>query len=162
MLAMNSIRFALVAVLLSIFSISCDSDDGANNTPTPNFAVIGLWDLVEVNVNLPQDINMDGTLSTNLMDELDCISGSLLIDSNLVWTFEQSEIVVSRITGDSFSVNCAGNVTGTGNWFSDETEITFSGNNEVLTELRISGNQLINDVGEDLPGIQSFVYELRQ
>ncbi|MEM9361482.1 MAG: hypothetical protein AAGA43_02555 [Bacteroidota bacterium] len=159
---MNFIRFTIIIVLLSIFSISCDSDDGANSIPTTNFDVIGLWDLVEVNVNLPQDINMDGTLSTNLMDELDCISGSLLINSDLIWTFEQSDIVVSRITGDSFSANCVGNVTGTGNWFSDETEITFSGNTNVLTVLRISGNQLINDIGEDLPGIQSFVYELRQ
>ncbi|WP_435625661.1 hypothetical protein [Flagellimonas sp.] len=153
---------ATYCCVILMLVISCNIDDGVEGAPLPNFDVLGLWDLVAVNVNPPQDINMDGTASTNLMDELECISGSLLIDSNLVWTYEQSIISVSTITGDLFSADCNGTITGTGNWFSDETGITFTGNDEVLTELRISGDQLINEVGEDLPGIQSFVYGLRQ
>ncbi|WP_422859896.1 hypothetical protein ACOKFD_03000 [Flagellimonas sp. S174] len=159
---MKAIRLSVVFVLLAILSNSCSLDDGVEGTPPPNFEVIGLWDLVEVNVSTPQDINMDGTASTNLMDELECITGSLLLNGDLVWTFEQSEIIITTITGNMFSAVCNGTIMGTGNWFSDETEVTFTGGGDVLTLLSISGDQLVNDVGEDLPGIQSFVYELRQ
>ncbi len=149
--------FSLIAIVSS-----CNLDDGVEGVEPPNFDVLGLWDLVEVNVNPPQDLNMDGTASTNLMDELDCISGSLLIDGNLVWTFEQTQLTATPITGDQFEVDCTGTISGTGNWFSDETQVTFTGNDEILTLLSISGNQLVNNVGQNLPGIQSFVYELRQ
>ena len=159
---MELIKKITSCVILFIFTISCNIDDGVEATPLPNFDVLGLWDLVAVNVNPPQDINMDGTASANLMEEIDCISGSLLIDGDLVWTFEQSNISVTTITGGLFSADCVGTITGTGNWFSDETEVTFTGNDEVLTVLQISGDQLINEVGEDLPGVQSFVYELRE
>ncbi|PRX54989.1 hypothetical protein [Flagellimonas meridianipacifica] len=159
---MKSFSLRIVFVLLIVLTNSCNLDDGVEQTPLPNFEVIGLWDLVEVNINPPQDLNMDGTASANLMDELECITGSLLIDGNLVWTFEQSDIAITTITGDMFSADCNGTITGTGSWFSDETEVTFSGNDDILTGLRISGDQLVNDIGEDLPGIQSFVYELRQ
>lgn len=159
---MRSFRIPLFLFFSCLIISSCDLDDGVQGIPPPNFDVLGLWDLVEVNVNPPQDINMDGTASTNLMDELDCISGSILIDGDLVWTYEQSDITVTTITGGLFSADCNGTITATGNWFSDEIEVTFSGNDAVLTSLRISGEQLVNEVGEDLPGIQSFVYELRQ
>ena len=148
---------AIVTLLLS-----CGVDDGVTGIAPPNFDVIGLWDLVEVNISAPVDINMDGTSSSNLMDEVECITGSLLIDGDLVWTFEQSNIAITTITGGLFNADCNGTFTGSGNWFSDESEVTFSGDDDVLTVLRISGDQLINDVGESLPGIQSFVYELRQ
>lgn len=139
---------------------SCNIDDGVNGIEPPNFDVLGLWDLVEVNVNPAQDLNMDGTASTNLMDELDCISGTLLIDGDLVWTFEQSNLNVTPITSDQFSIGCSDTNSATGTWFSDETEVTFDGD-DALTALTISGDQLVNEVGEDLPGIQSFAYVRR-
>ncbi|MEM9076335.1 MAG: hypothetical protein AAGC43_04810 [Bacteroidota bacterium] len=157
---MKSIKLIPAFIFLLVCCISCSIDDGVDEGPSVNFAVIGLWDLAEVNVNPPQDLDMDGNASTNLMDELDCISGSLLIDGNFIWTFEQTELTITTITGDQFSVVCNGTVSGTGNWLSSQTEVTFTGN-DVLTSLTISGEQLIDDIGMDLPEIESFVYERR-
>ncbi|MEM9868567.1 MAG: hypothetical protein AAF765_12810 [Bacteroidota bacterium] len=159
MISLKEKSFFLSILFMLLFQ-SCSLDDGVETIDPPNFEVIGLWDLVEVNVNPPQDLDMDGTASTNLMDEMECITGSLLIDGNLIWTFEQSVINVTAITGDLFSATCNGTVSGTGNWFSDENEVTFSGD-DILSVLRISEGRLIDEVGEDLPGIQSFVYALR-
>lgn len=147
--------------LIPLVLISCKIDSDDDGIEPPNFDVLGLWDLVAVNVSPAQDLNMDGTASTNIMDELECISGTLLIDGDLVWTYEQTNITVSPITNDEYAITCTGNVTATGTWFSDETEATFDGN-AVLTSLQISGEQLVNEIGENLPGIQSFVYERRE
>lgn len=150
--------FFVLSLLILVFA--CSLDDGVESIPPPNFDVIGLWDLVEVNVSPSQDLNNDGTMSTNLINELDCISGTLLIDGDLVWTYEQTQIITTPITNDRFSIICSDTIFATGTWFSDENEATFDGN-EVLTALRIDGERLVNDIGEDLPGIQSFVYERR-
>lgn len=152
-------RFFFVLALVTLV-FACSLDDGVEGIPPPNFDVIGLWDLVEVNVSPSQDVDNDGTSSSNLMNELDCISGTLLIDGDLVWTYEQTEIVATPITNDQYSIICTDTILATGTWFSDENEATFDGN-DVLTALRIDGERLINDIGEDLPGIQSFVYERR-
>ncbi len=141
---------------------SCGLDDGVDGVEPPNFDVLGLWDLVEVNLSDAVDIDLDGNSSSNLMDELDCISGTLLIDGDLVWTYEQTDISITPITGNQFNAICTDTISATGTWFSDETEVTFDGGDNALDRLRISNNQLVNDVGQDLPGIQSFVYELRQ
>ncbi len=152
-------KSALFALLLFAVT-SCGLDDGVEGIEPPNFDVIGLWDLVEVNVSQAQDLNMDETSSTNLLNELDCISGTLLIDGDLVWTYEQSDIAITAITGDQFNADCSGTTSATGTWFADETEVTFTGD-PVLGELSIVGNRLVNEIGENLPGVLSFVYERR-
>lgn len=157
---MNRVKKIPLLVCSVLLLFSCSNDDGEQGIDPPNFDVIGLWDLVEVNVNPAQDINMDGTASTNLMDEMDCISGTLLIDGDLVWTYEQTDIAVSLITNDQYVITCLESVTATGTWFSDEVEATFDGNS-VLTALQIDGELLVNQLGQDLPGIQSYVYERR-
>ncbi|UII75853.1 hypothetical protein LV716_16550 [Flagellimonas sp. HMM57] len=158
---MNTINKILCISIVLVLCSSCSLDDGQEAIDPPNFAVLGLWDLVEVNVSEAQDINMDGTASTNLMDELDCISGTLLIDGDLVWTYEQTAITITPITNNQYAISCSDAISATGTWFSDENEVTFAGN-DVLSTLEIDGQQLINESGEDLPGILSYIYELRQ
>lgn len=157
---MEEIKKTALLFTSLLLIVSCNTDDGVEGIDPPNFDVLGLWDLVEVNVNIGQDLNMDGTASTNLMDELDCISGTLLIDGDLVWTYEQTNIAITTITNDQFNANCAETESATGTWFSNVTEVTFDGD-EALSAFRISGDQLINETGENLPGIQSFVYARR-
>lgn len=160
MVTMNYVKKIPLVGCMLLFLSSCSIDDGEAGIAPPNFDVLGLWDLVEVNVNPAQDINMDGTASINLMDEMECIFGTLLIDGDLVWTYEQTDIAVSPITNDQYVITCLESVNATGNWFSDEKEATFDGNS-VLTALQIDGELLVNEVGQDLPGIQSYVYERR-
>lgn len=148
--------FTMVFTIL--ISCNINNDDGV---PPPNFDVIGLWDLTEVNIDPPQDINEDGMASTNLLDELDCLSGELLINGNLLWTLEQTSLQVTTITNGQFNVECSGNIEANGEWFSDENEITFEDNPE-FSALQIESGSLVLSLGENLPGFQSFVYTLRQ
>ncbi|MGW9686263.1 hypothetical protein [Flagellimonas sp. 2504JD1-5] len=138
---------------------SCSSDDDAG-TDALNSAVIGIWDLVEVNISSAQDIDNDGTASTNLLDEVDCISGTLLIDGDLVWTLEQSVINVTTITGGQFFADCSGTNSTTGIWSASQTSVSFSGD-DAPNPFNIINGQLVNQIGDDLPGILSYVYTLR-
>ncbi|MGX1930235.1 hypothetical protein [Flagellimonas sp. 2504JD4-2] len=147
----------LLALLLGLSS--CNSDDNGD-TNTLNTAVIGIWDLVEVNISSAQDMNSDGTSSTNLLDEVDCISGTLLIDSDLIWTLEQSRISITTITGGLFFADCTGTDISTGLWNASGSQVTFSGDN-APDPFVIINDQLVNQIGDDLPGIVSYVYALR-
>ncbi|NAY90941.1 hypothetical protein GTQ34_03330 [Muricauda sp. JGD-17] len=152
------VSFLLTAVFLLM---SCSSDDNGSTQPTINFSVIGIWDLVEVNVSSAQDIDLDGTPSSNLVEELPCISGTLLIDADFSWTFEQSDVAITGITGGLFFAQCSGTTSATGTWTANDTEVLFQGSSQ-LESLRISGETLVNNIDEDLPGIGSFVYARRQ
>ena len=159
---MTAIRKSFGILALLVFVLACDVSSDEPALPPPNFDPIGLFDLVEVNISPAQDLNEDGTASTNLLDELDCLTGTLLIDGDLVWTFEQVNLAVTPITGDDFEIDCTDSTTATGTWFANETTVTFSGD-PVLTTLQIEndGARLVAQVGQDLPGFQSFVYERR-
>lgn len=159
---MMSIRKSFGVFALLVLVTACDVGSDDPGVTPPNFDPIGLFDLVEVNINPAQDLNDDGTASTNLLDELDCLTGTLLIDGDLVWTFEQVNLSVTAITGDQFEIDCTDSTTASGTWFANETTVTFSGD-PVLSTLQIEndGGRLVAQVGQDLPGFQSFVYERR-
>lgn len=156
---MKKLRKACLYLFVFALVLSCSNDDGGS-TNTTNLQVIGLWDLAEVNVSSSQDINMDGSLSSNLMDELECISGTLLIDGDMVWTFEQTNVSITAITNGHFFAQCSSTVVATGAWASSETEVVLQGS-DLLGTLSISGDRLIKNVGDDLPGIRSYVYVRR-
>lgn len=141
--------------------LSCSLDDDGTQINPPNFNVLGLWDLSEVIINPPQDLNEDGTSSENLFDELECLSGELLIDGDLQWSLEQTNLSVTTITGGQFNIQCNGMVSANGTWFSDENEVIFEDNPE-FSALQIENGRLILNTNEDLPGFQRFVYVLRQ
>ena len=155
----NFKKIALFSALMALV-LSCSKDDGGGSA-TINFEVIGVWDLTEVNISSAQDVNMDGTSSTNLVDEVDCISGTLLIDADLTWTFEQTGLFITPITNGEYNAQCSGTITASGTWLADATEIRFQGSS-TLSSFRIVGQTLVNTIDEDLPGVKSFVYELRQ
>ncbi|MER3376326.1 MAG: hypothetical protein RIM83_16925 [Allomuricauda sp.] len=158
---MKKIRAFFPCLFLIFLMMSCSSDDG-DGAVAAEVQVIGIWDLSEVNVSSAQDIDMDGTSSTNLMNELDCASGTILIDGDNTWTFEQTDISVTAITGGQYFAQCTDNTTmGTGAWIVSGNQITFQGSNTLGT-LSFSGDRLTYAVGDDLPGIQSYVYVRRE
>lgn len=159
---MKPYSFFFILTFFTLLLVGCSDDDNGGSTDEPevNFAVIGLYDLVEVNVNIAQDLDMDGTTSTNLVNELDCINGTLLIDSDFTWTFEQTGINITSITGGLFFADCVGTTTASGTWTSTQSQVVFDGG-ELLGTFNISGNRLIDNVGDDLPGVLSYVYEPR-
>lgn len=145
-------------LIFAVFLTACGSDDSGTPETNLNLAVIGEWELVEVNISSSQDIDQDGSSSTNLLDEVDCITGTLTLNSDLTWSLTQSGISITAITNDQFFAQCNSNITGSGTWVGSSTQVTFSGSS-VLGTLQInSDDRLTNNVGEDLPGIRGYVY----
>nr|WP_299382177.1 VCBS domain-containing protein [Allomuricauda sp.] len=146
--------------LLVLALMGCSSDDGNNGSGT-NTAVVGQWDLIEVNISSAQDIDQDGNSSTNLMDELDCITGTLTLNADGSWSFSQSNVVISSLTNNEFFAECSGTTSGVGTWDANNVQVVFVGSS-VLSSMQIGANNtLLNNIDEDLPGIDSFVYQQR-
>ncbi len=66
---MKNFRFNLVLLICSTFIVGCSSDDSDGDT-VDNSAILGTYNLTEVNISIPQDPNEDGTSSTNMVEEL--------------------------------------------------------------------------------------------
>jgi len=148
-------------VLLSIFTLglvfSCSSD----NTPAGSNdrdAIIGTWNLDELNVTPDQDIDEDGTANSNILSELNCVSGTLTFRDDNTWSLAFNGVNITAITGDLFDIRCA-NFTSTGNgtWQLQNNQLTlFQGFTTIFYTL--SGDRLTNTIGEDLPEFSSEVY----
>ena len=149
------------ALIVLVLIVSCSGDDGGGTViQNNNLDVIGIWDLTQVNISAAQDVDMDGNSSSNLIDEVSCISGTLLIDADFTWSFEQTEVTITGITGGLFFAQCGGTSSASGTWTSNTSQVTFSGSS-TLDNLSIVGETLVNNINEDLPSVRSFVYERR-
>jgi hypothetical protein len=157
---MKTLRSFLFLLSFSALLFSCGSDDdsGNNNEPAP---VIGVWDLVELNVSPAQDIDQDGTASANILDELNCVSGTLTINDVGTWSLNLSGVSVTSITGGLFDIRC--NPTqnfNSGTWAFQNNQLTlFQGIDPIV--LTLNGDQLTNLIGGSLPEFSSEVYQKR-
>lgn len=142
--------------LLMIFIISCSSDDSAS-TDSEFTTASGTYVLTELNVNPAQDINEDGTASTNLLDELPCISGTLSLRSNGTYGFNLTGITVTSITNGEFFIVCATARNSDSNWNIQNGLVTLFGD-VTTTPYMLVDDVLSRTIGEDLPGIQGVVY----
>ncbi|WP_228237265.1 hypothetical protein [Allomuricauda sp. M10] len=156
---MKNIKTSFLFALSIAFLLSCSDDDGGSTSADAD--LIGTYDLQEVNLSGAVDVDGDGSSSTNLMDEADCISGTLIIRDNMTWQFEQTNFTVTNITNNQVHVDCSGSSLGTGAWASDGVQIAFQGSS-LLGTLQISTNRIIKVEGDVLPGVQSYVYVKRQ
>ena len=156
---MKNLKSIFLFVVSMLVFIACSDDDGGSTTTEVD--IYGTYDLQEVNVSTAVDVDGDGSSSTNLMDEVDCISGTLIIRENMTWQFEQTNFTVASITNNQYYVDCEGSSLGTGAWASDGVQIAFQGS-ALLGTLQISNDRITKTEGEDLPGIKSYVYVKRQ
>lgn len=145
-----------ISFVFLCFVTACSSDDEGPNMADAS-AIIGTWNLTEVNINIAQDVDQDGIFSTNLVDELPCLTGVLNINANGTWTGTVTSLGISPVTGDFFAVRCSGSSALGGNW-------TFAGNELNLQSfaigtLLLQSGTLREEVGQDLPGIRSKVFE---
>lgn len=145
---------------LFVLLLSCSSDDGGsqNMDPDPLDAVVGTWSLVELNVNPAQDVNGDDTASENMLDELSCLSGTLVFNNQLGWTLSAVELSAISITGGLFSVSCAGTSTVSGTWSLQNNQLTLVRGTEITTYI-LDGTTLTRTIGESLPGINQLVFQ---
>ena len=152
----TKIVLPLLALVCLIFS--CSSDDNGGNEPQTNDAV-GTWRLTELNINPPQDINMDGNSTGNILDELSCAIGTINISDDGTWDSDIENLSITLVTGDLFIINCAGSVTrNSGTWILQGSQLTlFRGFTSLLFTLQ--DDTIILSSNEDLPGFRSEVYQ---
>ena len=157
---MKKFKSAILFVVISVFLFSCGSDDNSGGTDEPA-PVIGVWDLVELNVTPAQDINEDGTASGNILDELNCVTGTLTINDVGTWSLTLNGVTVTTITGGLFNIRC--NLLesfNSGTWAFQNNQLTlFQGDEPII--LTLDGDRLTNLVGETLPDFFSEVYQKR-
>lgn len=153
---MTQVKTTLLLLACTVICISCSSDDGPT-PPDENEEVIGTYTLSAVNVNPAHDANDDGTASTNLLDEVACITGTLSINADTSWNLNVVRINVTTITGGLFFIDCADADTSTGTWTFSNNQLSLNGSFEPTLYL-LNGDTLTRQIGEDLPGFQSVAF----
>lgn len=155
---MKKFKIVFTLFFCATFLLSCSDDDNGGSEPD-NSAAVGTWTLIALNINPPQDINMDGNTTNNILDELACATGTIIINEDGTWSSTIENLSITTITGGLFIINCAGNSTqSSGNWLLQGSQLTlFRGFSNVLFTLQ--DDTLTNNSNEDLPGFVSEVYQ---
>ena len=155
---MSSARKFSLSLIALVLLISCSSDDGDGGNDMKD-AIVGTWNMVELNVSPDQDIDGDGTANSNILEELNCVSGTLTFRNDNTWSLALEGVNITSITGGLFDIRCS-NFTSTSNgtWQIQNNQLTlFQGFTSIFYTL--NDNRLTNIIGEDLPGFSSEVYE---
>jgi hypothetical protein len=151
----------LIAIgLLCLLALSCSKNDDGPAT-NPNLALVnGTWNLSALLISPAQDIDEDGTPTNNILDELNCISATLVINENNTWNFNGNDVIITTITGGLFKFFCdAPPRSASGVWDLQNNILRLS-DGVSITELAINAENLTltNTIGESLPGLQAEVY----
>ena len=148
-------------MLLAVSLLACSDDDGGPS-PNPNLdLVVGTWELTELRISPAQDIDGDGSTTTNVLDELACVEGTLQLRSDYTWSFSGTDVVITTITGGLFKFFCAEQPRSSGgNWDlqGNTLRLADSTGNITLFAIDATAVTLTNSIGEVLPGLQAEVY----
>jgi len=154
---MKNIISPLFCFILCLLIAACSSDDAP--AVDENAAAVGTYQLTELNVSPQQDVNEDDTASTNMFDEMTCLTGSLTLRADTSWSISYTNLDVTEITGGLLFLECGETTNGVGTWQLRNGTVTMVGGSETMTFL-FSDTKLTQTVGENLPeGVQSWVYE---
>ena len=155
---MKKIKVLIPFIACLVVLQACSSDDNAP-VEENNDAVVGTWNLAELNINPPQDIDEDGTTTTNILTELPCATGTLIINSDGSWSSSVVNLDITAITGTLYDIRCTStSSTASGVWQLQNSQLSLFFNNTLFL-YNLSGNRLTNTTNEDLPGFMSEVYE---
>ena len=157
-IAMKKIKVLLHLIVFIFILQACSSDD---NAPTVDNSdeVVGSWRLTELNINPAQDINMDGNTTTNILTELPCATGTLIINSDGTWSSTIVNLDIASITGGLFDIRCADTSnTSSGVWQFQNSQLSLFINTRLIL-YTLNNDRLTSTSNEDLPGFMSEVYE---
>jgi len=153
---MNQIKTILLLLACTIICISCSNDD-APSQPDESQLVIGSYSLSAVNISPAQDLNEDGITSTNLLDEMVCVTGTLAVNADKSWSLNVIRINVTSITGGLFFIECGDADASSGTWTFSNNQLSLNGSFEPTVYV-LNGDNLTRSIGEDLPDFQSVVF----
>ena len=150
----------LASFAVALVLISCSSDDNADGTPM-GLELVGTWTLIEINVSAPIDADFDGTASTNILEEAACLEETIVLGDTFEWSsVAVSPGLISPITGNQYNISCSPMQDLNGDWGVSGSNLFLIGS--VNRTFLINGDQLIENIALDLPGIQTFVYQRQQ
>ncbi|MGO4920677.1 hypothetical protein [Maribacter spongiicola] len=129
---------------------SCSSDD-SDATTDDSAVVIGTYTLTEINVNVAQDVNEDGTASNNILDELDCLNGTLNINTDGTWELDWVELDITSVTGDFYAIRCGRTNNFSGKWTFKSSVLNLNATN--FSAMVLNSAILTEGVNEELPGV---------
>lgn len=88
---------------------------------------MGTWKLTSASGTLPFDLNMNGTASANLLEELPCFEDTIVVSEDNTYDQKMTEIEVNTDSFPVITANCTGNtLTKTGTWMLDGDQLTFT------------------------------------
>lgn len=138
--------------------LACSSDDGESRNELEGEEFIGTWQLIAINVSTAIDVNNDGNTSNNLLDEVPCLQEILVLDRTLTYTSNAVNVqLITAITGALYNVSCTDTQATDGNWGAQNGNLFLVGN--TTREFSFNGELLTETLGNDLPGLQSLVYQ---
>lgn len=138
--------FPLVLIIL-VFVCSSDNNE-LQEVNDKAEAYFGTWVLVESNINPSLDANNDGTTSRNLLDKLECLTGTIVLNDNFKFTSTSLE---PTITGDLYIVSCSSPTADLGLGAFVDDAIVLEGNQDIVFE--VYRNRMTFTGGLDLPEV---------
>ncbi len=142
-----------------LFTLLGCSKDESPATLDESAMAVGVYQLIELNINPAQDIDGDGNTTTNVLTELPCATGTLNLknDRTFEWTYEDINIVF--ITGDLYKISCEGFQLSTSGVWQVKNGLLSMADNLGTVIYSVNGNILTTTTGGNLPEFKSRKYE---
>jgi hypothetical protein len=153
------IKSSLFTLILALVIFSCSKD----SSPDPKIsqeqldAITGIYNLTEYIISPVQDLNNDDVFSEDLMEELDCLSASIILREDLTFSRFYIQLNINFITNDQYTIFCDFSESTTGTWDLVNGQIVLAQGNEGT--YTINGNLLTRTEGKSLPDFQRQVFE---
>ncbi len=144
-------------MLLIISSCSESSTEETAISQDQLNIISGMYNLTEYIISPAQDANNDEVFSENLLDELDCLSASIILREDLSFSFFETQLQITSITNDQYAFLCGDTKTTTGTWDLVNNQIILSQGTEGTYSL--NGSVLTRNEGKNLPDFQRLVFE---
>ncbi len=155
----NAFNYSVLPLMLLFFSCSTDADE--DTLLDESEFLYGNYVLTELSNSQSSDFNGDGSFSSNLIDELDCLVVSLTLNPDRSTSTEGPEMsILADINTVGFYVySCMDEmITNSGTWSVNGSELSLG--SAVYT---IEGNSLIfNNEGTQAPEFNRVVYTKRE
>lgn len=136
-------KILLNLLALSLLITSCESDDDNNSSSD----LQGTWKLTAWNVANAIDLNGDGTVSTNMLDEMNCYNNETITFGNSTATATttsyadiEAELVTGSDTEYSYIIDCVSEIN------SDTATYVVNGNTVTITTTYEEDGETYEDI----------------
>lgn len=151
-------NFFLFAICSALIFTSCSNDEEDEVQVSDMVSLVGTWELTSATGSLPVDLDMDGSASTNLLEELPCFEDVITANEDETYNRNATETDVNVEPGipPVVTASCTGNMLmETGSWSLDGDQLTFTPSGMepktvtiTLTQTTISFTDTLEDLGE--------------